>query len=400
MRKLPGVLCIFLVLAWAGLARAQEPVRIGALYSLSGTMAISESGLRDALLMQVERQNQRGGLLGRPLEVVEQDPASNWSMYGEKARQLIEREKVAAIFGCWTSASRKEVKSVVEELGALLFYPVQYEGREQSPNIFYLGAAPSQQALPAVDYLIEQRDIQRWVLAGTDYVYPRTTNRLLAAYLESRGVSVNDIMLSYTPFGHTDWERIVRDIHRFGSQGRKTAVVSTVNGDANVALYRELASQGITADTIPVMAFSVGEAELQAMDVEPMVGHLAAWNYFMSLDNPSNRQFISNLQSFTGNRNTAVNDPIEAQAIGFRLWVKAVQQAGTTNPDAVRKAMIGMEVPNLSANTATLLPNHHLSKPVYIGEIRPDGQDNVIWQSAANVDGNPWFDPASPDEAQ
>jgi urea transport system substrate-binding protein len=399
MRGLLGIPFLLLLLAWGAPVHSEEPIRIGALYSLTGTMAISESGLRDALLMQVEQQNLEGGLLGQPLEVVEQDPASNWSMYGEKARQLIERENVAAIFGCWTSASRKEVKSVVEELDGLLFYPVQYEGHEQSPNIFYLGATPNQQALPAVDYLIEQHGIQRWVLAGTDYIYPRTTNELLAAYLERKGFAADNIMLSYTPFGHTDWKRIVQDIQQFGSQGRKTAVVSTVNGDANVALYRELAAQGITASTLPVMAFSVGEAELQAMDVGPMVGHLAAWNYFMSLDNPGNHQFIADLQSFTGDSSAVVNDPIEAQAVGFRLWVKAVQQAGTTDPEAVRKTMIGMEVANLSGGSATLQPNHHLSKPVYIGEIRPDGQYNVIWHSTANVDGMPWFDPASTDEA-
>jgi urea transport system substrate-binding protein len=363
-------------------------------------MAISETGLRDALLMQVEQQNLKGGLLGRPLEAVEQDPASNWSMYGEKARQLIEREKVAAIFGCWTSASRKEVKSVVEELNGLLFYPVQYEGREQSPNIFYLGATPNQQALPAVDYLIEQRGIRRWVLAGTDYIYPRTINELLASYLESRGVTADNIMISYTPFGHTDWKRIVNEIHQFGSQGLNTAVLSTINGDANIYFYRELGVQGISAATIPVMAFSVGEAELQAMDEKSMVGHMAAWNYFMALDNRDNRQFISDLRSFVNNNQAVVSDPIEAQAIGFQLWVNAVEQAGTVDPEVIRKTLAGMEVPNLSGGSAKLQSNHHLSKPVYIGEIQPGGQYDVIWQSAGNVGGDPWFELVSPGEAK
>jgi urea transport system substrate-binding protein len=358
-------------------------------------MAISEARLRDALLVMIDQQNKRGGLLGRPLEAVVLEPASQWPMYGEKARQLIEREKVAVIFGCWTSASRKEVKAAVEELNGLLFYPVQYEGREQSPNIFYLGAAPNQQALPAVRYLLEERNIQRWVLAGTDYVYPRTTNRMLAAYLADRGVSPEDIMLSYTPFGHTDWGRIVSDIKQFGSQGRKTAVISTINGDANGAFYRELAAQGVSADSIPVLAFSIGEAELQSMDVASMVGHLAAWNYFMSLDNPANRAFLSDLQAFSSNPGAVGTDPLEAQAIGFQLWVAATEHAQTVEPAEVRKALPGLEVANLSGGRAKMHSNHHLSKPVYIGQIRPDGQYDVIWQSNGSVTGDPWFDPVS-----
>lgn len=395
MYKLTGILLLALSLALPAAASAQEPIRIGALYSTTGTMAISETSLRDALVMLVEQQNQRGGLLGRPLELVAADPASNWPMYGEKARQLIEREKVAVIFGCWTSASRKEVKTAVEELNGLLFYPVQYEGQEQSPNIFYLGAAPNQQALPAVRYLLEERNIQRWVLAGTDYVYPRTTNRMLAAYLADQGVSPDDIMISYTPFGHTDWGRIVSDIKRFGSQGRKTAVISTINGDANVAFYRELAAQGVSADSIPVLAFSIGEAELQAMDVASMVGHLAAWNYFMSLDNPANREFLSSWQAFLNNPRAVGTDPLEAQAIGFQLWVEAAEHAQTVDPAEVRNALPGLEVANLSGGRAIMQSNHHLSKPVYIGQIRPDGQYDVIWQSNGSVTGDPWFDPVS-----
>lgn len=323
------------------------------------------------------------------------DPASNWLLYAEKARQLIEREEVAAIFGCWTSASRKAVKPVVEEFGALLFYPVQYEGREQSENIFYLGATPNQQALPAVHYLQDNLNIQRWVLAGTDYVYPRTTNRMLSSYLLQRGVPADDIMLSYTPFGHKDWKRIVSEIGKFGSEGKRTAVISTLNGGTNVAFYSELAEQGISATDIPVLAFSVGEGELTVMDSGAMVGHLAAWNYFMSIDSPENRAFIANLRRRSGGEVQVVSDPIEAQYIGFQLWLKAVAAAGSTDTDEVRKAMIGLSGENLSGGRAEMLPNHHISKPAYIGRLRRDGQYEIIWKSAEDIPGDPWFDPSS-----
>ena len=368
---------------------------MGVLYSQTGTMAISESSLKDALLMQIDLQNRRGGLLGRQLEPVALDPASRWDMYAEMARQLIQRERVAVIFGCWTSASRKAVKPVVEELDGLLFYPVHYEGMESSNNIFYLGAAPNQQALPAVRFLREQMAVERWVLAGTDYVYPRTTNVMLANFLQAEGVSTDDIMLSYTPFGHTDWERIVADIKAFGATGKKTAVVSTINGDANVAFYMELARQGVSAGDIPVMAFSIGEAELQGMEVEPVVGHLAAWNYFMSVADPGNTAFISNWQRWTGDDKRVSNDPMEAQAIGFRMWVDAVARVGSVDAGKVREALIGTTVPNLSGGLAEMLPNHHISKPAYIGAIRPDGQYDVIWQSAESIRGDPWLDPVS-----
>jgi urea transport system substrate-binding protein len=374
-----------------------EPIRVGVLYSSTGTMAISETHLRDALLVMIDQQNERGGLLGRPLEALVIDPASNWPLYAEKARQLIEREHVAVIFGCWTSASRKAVKPVVEELNGLLFYPVQYEGREQSDNIFYLGAAPNQQALPAVRFLMETMEIERWVLAGTDYVYPRATNRLLSAFLLQNGVTAPDIMISYTPFGHDDWERIVSDIRRFAAEGKKTAIVSTINGDANIAFYRELARQGVSADDIPVIAFSVGEGELSMMDAKPLTGHLAAWNYFMSIDNPANRAFISDLQRQSGGQVQVVNDPIEAQYIGFQLWLSAVASAGSTDTDKVRQAMIGLSGKNLSGGEAEMLPNHHISKPAYIGRLRPDGQYEIIWKSAADIPGDPWIDPVSVD---
>lgn len=395
--------CVLLIPALFASLRAfaeTEPIRLGVLYSLTGTMAISETRLKDALLSLIEEQNERGGLLGRQLEAVVMDPASNWLLYAEKARQLIEREGVVAIFGCWTSVSRKAVKPVVEELNGLLFYPVQYEGREQSENIFYLGAAPNQQALPAVRYLRDKMNIQRWVLAGTDYVYPRAINRMLSSFLLQRGVSADDIMISYTPFGHEDWKRIVSDIGRFGSEGKNTAVISTINGDANIAFYKELAQQGISASDIPVLAFSVGEGELTTIDSGAMAGHLAAWNYFMSIDSSENRAFIANLRRLSGGEEQVVNDPIEAQYIGFQLWLEAVTAAGSTETDKVRKAVIGLSGENLSGGRAEMLPNHHISKPVYIGRLRRDGQYEIIWKSAVDIPGDPWFDPASAEAAK
>ena len=392
----PATLLLVLFLLWAPhtSGEAVEPIRIGVLYSSTGTMAISETRLKDALLVMVDNQNERGGLLGRPLEAVVIDPASDWPLYAEKARQLIEREEVAAIFGCWTSASRKAVKPVVEELNGLLFYPVQYEGQEQSENIFYLGAAPNQQAFPGVRYLLEEMKIERWVLAGTDYVYPRTTNSLLTAFLLQRGVDISDIMISYSPFGHDAWERIISEIRNFASQGKKTAIVSTINGDANMAFYRELAKQGVSADDIPVIAFSVGEGELSTMDTTLPVGHLAAWNYFMSIDNPTNRAFVADLQRQSQGKVQVVNDPIEAQYIGFQLWTSAVAAAGSTDTDMVRQAMVGSSVKNLSGGRSEMLPNHHISRPAYIGRLRSDGQYKIVWKSAQEILGDPWFDPA------
>jgi len=356
-------------------------------------MAISESSLKDNLLMLIDQQNQRGGLLGRQLQPVVLDPASNWPLYAEKARQLIQREKVAAIFGCWTSASRKAVLPVVEELDSLLYYPMQYEGQEFSPNIFYLGAAPNQQALPALNYMVTERGVERWILAGTDYVYPRTVNRIIRAYLEELGVAREDILLSYTPFGHTDWQRILSEFQRFASDGKKkTAVISTINGDANVAFYRELATQKISANELPVLALSVGEEELSRMEVEPLLGHLAAWNYFMSIDTPGNTEFKSMWQNYTGSDSRVTNDPMEAHYIGFRMWVKAVEKAGTLDAGKVREAMVGISVSNLSGGSAEMLPNHHIDKPVYIGEIKRDGQFGIVWRSRRDIAGNPWSD--------
>ncbi len=374
-------------------ARAEEDtIKVGVLHSLSGTMAISETTLKDTMLMLIDEQNKKGGLLGKKLEAVVVDPASDWPLVAEKARELLTKDKVAAIFGCWTSVSRKSVLPVVEELNGILFYPVQYEGEESSKNVFYTGAAPNQQAIPAVDYLMNDLKAERWVLAGTDYVSPRTTNKILEAYLKSKGVKDEDIMINYTPFGHSDWQSIVADIKKFGSAGKKTAVVSTINGDANVPFYKELGNQGISAEDIPVVAFSVGEEELSGMDTKPLVGHLAAWNYFMSVDTTKNAGFIEKWREFIKNPKRVTNDPMEAHYIGFNMWVKAVEKAGTTEPSAVQSALIGVEFPNLTGGIAKMLPNHHITKPVLIGEIQDDGQFVTVWQTNKVVPGDAWSD--------
>ncbi|MGV0877163.1 urea ABC transporter substrate-binding protein [Martelella sp. FLE1502] len=376
-----------------GMAYAQEDtIKVGILHSLSGTMAISETTLKDAMLMLIEQQNEKGGLLGKQLEAVVVDPASDWPLFAEKARELIEGDNVAAVFGCWTSVSRKSVLPVFEELDNILFYPVQYEGEESQRNVFYTGAAPNQQAIPAVDYLMENDGVERWVLAGTDYVYPRTTNKILEAYLKDHGVAEEDIMINYTPFGFSDWQTIVSDIKKFGSEGKKTAVVSTINGDANVPFYKELANQGISASDIPVVAFSVGEEELAGLDTGPLVGHLAAWNYFQSVDTDANYDFIDAWHAFTGDDARVTNDPMEAHYIGFNMWVKAVEKAGTTDPDAVIDAMVGVAVPNLSGGYSAMMPNHHITKPVLIGEIQDDGQFDIVYETPGLVAGDAWSD--------
>ncbi|WP_187971857.1 urea ABC transporter substrate-binding protein [Aquibium microcysteis] len=380
-------------LMMAGAAAAQEDtIKVGILHSLSGTMAISETTLKDVMLMLVEQQNAKGGLLGKKLEAVVVDPASDWPLFAEKARELISVNKVSAVFGCWTSVSRKSVLPVFEELNSILFYPVQYEGEESQRNVFYTGAAPNQQAIPAVDYLMNEEGVERWVLAGTDYVYPRTTNKILEAYLQSKGVAAEDIMINYTPFGHSDWQTIVSDIKTFGSAGKKTAVVSTINGDANVPFYKELGNQGVKAEDIPVVAFSVGEEELAGLDTAPLVGHLTAWNYFQSVDTPENAEFIAAWKEFTKNPDRVTNDPMEAHVIGFNMWVKAVEKAGTTDTDAVIDAIIGVSVPNLTGGYSAMMPNHHITKPVLIGEIQADGQMETVWETTGLVVGDEWSD--------
>ena len=393
MNKLSAMLALTTAMALATGAMAQEgePIKIGVLHSLSGTMAISETTLKDTVLMMVEQQNAKGGLLGRPLEAVVVDPASDWPLFAEKARELLTVSDVDAIFGCWTSVSRKSVLPVIEELNGLLFYPVQYEGEESSKNVIYTGAAPNQQAIPAVDYMMEELGVEKWALLGTDYVYPRTTNNILDAYLKGKGVAEGDIFVNYTPFGHSDWSKIVADVVALGADGKKVGVVSTINGDANVGFYKELAAAGVSADDIPVMAFSVGEEELAGLDTTNLVGHLAAWNYFQSAESDANTAFIEEWKTFIGDDKRVTNDPMEATVIGFNAWVAAVEKAGTTDVDPVLDAIVGVEVPNLTGGTATVLPNHHLTKPVLIGEIREDGQFDIVSQTEP-VPGDAWTD--------
>jgi len=382
-----------LSLSFGAHAAESGTIKVGVLHSLSGTMAISETTLKDTVLMMIDEQNKKGGVMGKKLEAVVVDPASNWPLFAEKAEQLLVKDKVSVVFGCWTSVSRKSVLPVFEKNNGLLFYPVQYEGEESSKNVFYTGAAPNQQAIPAVDYLMKEVGVKRWVLAGTDYVYPRTTNKILEAYLLAKGVAKTDIMINYTPFGHSDWQSIVADIKKFGSAGKKTAVVSTINGDANVPFYKELGNQKISAEDIPVVAFSVGEEELAGLDTKPLVGHLAAWNYFESVKSPVNSEWIAKWKAFTKNPKRTFNDPMEATVLGFQLWVKAVEKAKSTDSDAVGAAIIGLEVPNLTGiGAAKMLPNHHLTKPVLIGEIRADGQFDTVWKTPNAVPGDAWSD--------
>jgi len=379
-------------------SQAAETIKVGILHSLSGTMAISETSLKDMALMTIDEINAKGGVNGKMLEPVVVDPASNWPLFAEKARQLLTQDKVAVVFGCWTSVSRKSVLPVFEELNGLLFYPVQYEGEEMSPNVFYTGAAPNQQAIPAVEYLMSEDGgaAKRFFLLGTDYVYPRTTNKILRAFLHSKGVADKDIQEVYTPFGHSDYQTIVADIKKF-SAGGKTAVISTVNGDSNVPFYKELANQGLEATEVPVVAFSVGEEELRGIDTRPLVGNLAAWNYFESVKNPQNAKFVADWKAYAKAKNlpnyaTAVtNDPMEATYVGIHMWAQAVEKAGSTDVGKVREAMGGQTFKAPSGFTLTMdKTNHHLHKPVMIGEIQDDGQFNVVWKTPEPIRAQPW----------
>jgi urea transport system substrate-binding protein len=394
-----GIVAAVAVLALgARVGQAEETIKVGVLHSLSGTMAISETSLKDVALMAIDEINEKGGLLGKKVEPIVVDPASDWPLFAEKARELIQRDKVAAVFGCWTSVSRKSVLPVFEELNSLLFYPVQYEGEEASYNVFYTGAAPNQQAIPAVEYLMSEDGggAKRWVLLGTDYVYPRTTNKILRYYLKSKGVADADILEKYTPFGHSDYQTIVAEIKKFAA-GKQTAVVSTINGDSNVPFYKELGNQGVKAEDIPVVAFSVGEEELRGIDAAPLVGHLAAWNYFQSIETKENTSFIEKWKAYVkkkglpGGDKRVTNDPMEATYIGVQMWAHAVRQAGTTDVNAVRQAVAGQTVEGPSGFPIKMdEKNHHLVKPVFIGEIRADGQFDVVWKSPGPIRAQPW----------
>ena len=384
LKKMLGAAAGSLMISTAAIAQ-DDTIKVGILHSLSGTMAISETTLKDTMLMLIEEQNAKGGVMGKQLEAVVVDPASDWPLFAEKARELLTVSEVDVMFGCWTSVSRKSVLPVIEELNGLLFYPVQYEGEESSKNVFYTGAAPNQQAMPATDYYLEELGVEKFALLGTDYVYPRTTNNILESYLKDKGIAEEDIFVNYTPFGHSDWSKIVSDVVALGADGKKVGVISTINGDANIGFYKELAAQGI-----PVVAFSVGEEELSGLDTSNLVGHLAAWNYFQSADTDVNAEFIEKWKAFAG-EDRVTNDPMEAHYIGFNMWVNAVEAAGTTDVDAVREAMWGQEFPNLTGGTAVMGTNHHLAKPVLIGEILEDGQFDIISETDP-VPGDAWTD--------
>jgi len=384
--------------SWLPSAFAADTIKVGILHSLSGTMAISETSLKDVALMAIEEINASGGVMGKKLEPVVVDPASNWPLFAERARQLISQDKVSVVFGCWTSVSRKSVLPVFKELNSLLFYPVQYEGEELEKNVFYTGAAPNQQAIPAVEYLMSKEggEAKRFVLLGTDYVYPRTTNKILRSFLHSKGVKDSDIDEVYTPFGHSDYQTIVANIKRF-SAGGKTAVISTINGDSNVPFYKELGNAGLKATDVPVIAFSVGEEELRGVDTKPLVGHLAAWNYFQSVKNPVNADFIKKWKAYAvakklPNASTVVtNDPMEATYVGIHMWKQAVEKAKSTDTDKVIAAMGGQTFKAPSGYTLKMdETNHHLHKPVMIGEIRANGQFNVVYKTKEPIRAQPW----------
>lgn len=386
----PSLYSSLIFAALANGAYASDTIKVGVLHSLSGTMAISETTLKDTMLMLIDQQNAKGGLLGKPIEAIVVDPASDWPLFAEKTRELLTVQDVDVIFGSWTSVSRKSALPVLEELNGLMFYPVQYEGEESSKNVFYTGAAPNQQAIPATDYFLEELGVEKFALLGTDYVYPRTTNNILESYLNSKGIAQEDIFVNYTPFGHSDWSKIVADVVALGADGKKVGVISTINGDANIGFYKELAAAGISADDIPVVAFSVGEEELSGLDTSNLVGHLAAWNYFQSADVEANATWVKEWKARMG-KERVTNDPMEAHYIGFNMWVNAVEQAGSADVDAVRSAMYGQEYPNLTGGTTVMLPNHHLAKPVLIGEIQADGQFDIISQTE-EVPGDAWTD--------
>ncbi|QJQ07309.1 urea ABC transporter substrate-binding protein [Undibacterium piscinae] len=383
---------------WMSQAIAADTIKVGILHSLSGTMAISETSLKDVALMTIAEINAKGGVMGKKLEPVIVDPASNWPLFAEKARQLISQDKVAVVFGCWTSVSRKSTLPVFKELNSLLFYPVQYEGEELEKNVFYTGAAPNQQAIPATEYLMSKEGgaAKRFVLLGTDYVYPRTTNKILRAFLKSKGVKDTDIDEVYTPFGHSDYQTIVANIKKF-SAGGKTAVISTINGDSNVPFYKELGNAGLKATDVPVVAFSVGEEELRGVDTKPLLGHLAAWNYFQSVKNPVNDEFIKKWKAYAvaqklPNATTVVtNDPMEATYVGINMWKQAVEKAKSTDTDKVIAAMAGQTFKAPSGFTLTMdATNHHLHKPVMIGEIKGDGQFSVVYKTKEPIRAQPW----------
>lgn len=391
---------------WAlSYAADKAPIKIGILHSLSGTMAISEVSLRDSVLMAVAEINAKGGVLGRQIQPVVVDPASNWDLFAEKAKQLLLENKVAVVFGCWTSVSRKSVLPVFEKNNGLLFYPVQYEGEECSRNVFYTGAAVNQQAVPAVEYLLSKEGggCKKFYLLGTDYVYPRTTNKILRAMLLAKNVPAANIMEEYTPFHHQDYQTIVGKVKKLAAGGG-AAVISTVNGDSNVPFYKEFANQGLRAEDAPIMAFSVAEDELRGMDTTALVGHLAAWNYYQSVDTPQNKQFVTSFKTYCKKNNLpdsdkrVTDDPIEAAYFGVHVWKQAVEKANSIEVDKVRKAVYGQKFLAPGGEIMMDLANQHTHKPVLIGEIQKDGQFKTVWRSKGLVRPEPWSEYTNPEK--
>ena len=376
--------------AWA---QSADTIKVGVLHSLSGTMAISETTLKDVMLMLIEEQNKKGGLLGKKLEAVVVDPASDWPLFAEKARELIAVNKVAAVFGCWTSVSRKSVLPVFKELNSILFYPVQYEGEESERNVFYTGAAPNQQAIPAVDYLMANEKVERWVLAGTDYVYPRTTNKILEAYLKAKGVAAEDIMINYTPFGHSDWQTIVvrhQEVRLAPARRRPWSPPSTATPTCpSTRNWPTRASRPKTFRSSPSRwARKNSPASTPARS--------SATSRPGTTSSPSTRRRTpsSSRPGRPSPRTTSASPTIrwKRTIIGFNMWVKAVEKAGTTDPDAVIDAIIGVSVPNLSGGFSAMMPNHHITKPVLIGEIQENGQFDIVWSTPGLVVGDEWSD--------
>lgn len=388
-RRWPALVAAIVVCASISRCSARAaPIKVGILHSLTGTMAISETSLRDAAQMAIEEINAAGGVLGRPLEPVIADGGSNWDLFEERARELLTEQRVAVVFGCWTSISRKAVRPVFESLHGLLFYPVQYEGEEMSPNIFYLGATPNQQLIPGADFLMraEGGAKKKFFLLGTDYVFPRTANRILRAHLMAAGIPAIDIVEDYTPFGHSDYRSTVARIKDFGKDG-DAAVLSTINGDSNLGFYSEFAKQGLTPKTIPVMAFSLAEDELRAMASGDLVGHLAAWNYYQSIDTPENQRFVSAFKAFAernglpGGSGRVTDDPIEATYAGVYVWKAAVEKAQSFEVAKVRAAVLGLDFDAPGGRKRMHATNHHAYKPAYVGRVRADGQFDILWRS-------------------
>ena len=368
------------------------PIKVGIMHSATGSMAISERPLKDVMLMLIDEQNKKGGILGRKIEPIVVDPASSIPKFKSLSRDLLLMHQAVAVFGCWTSVSRKSVLPIFEEYNGLLFYPVEFEGEESSRNIIYTGATPNQQAIPAIDYLIKELGVKRFVLLGTDYVYPRTINRIMLAYLKHLKIPDEDIFVTYRPFSFSDWKDDMEVLRDFSSKGKKTALISTLNGDTNLSFYQAMHDSGLTAEQLPVMSLSISEEEIASMDHHTMKGHLAAWNYFMTVDTPENKQFIETFRRFVKDDTRVTNDPMEAHYIAFNLWVKAVEKAGSALPNKVIENIIGIEVPNLSGGTARLLPSHNITKPVMIGQVQEDGSFRVVWQSKDEVEGDAWSD--------